>query len=258
MSETTLAYMRRGQRGIFAEVYFPRRVEAQGTIFTSLKDGYKEAVVKNYLRENVRSILRELQDYRHLFDAQWYDVPLSRRKPPTAKEALARIATYRSPFFGWSNYVVDGVFFRDDGQMIEEATQVIRLMFRSDSSYSAHAVAAGCQDVLHSMLFWIITRQGRLSEVSVWDKSEKKRFIKEHEPMPRHKREFIQKYFEPVARETFKWMGDSFMFVFGYLVRQFSGMLANLDKSEEEIWVTSFFNLTVSVMKKATLQPPTK
>ena len=46
-------------------------------------------------------------------------------------------------------------------------------------------------------------------------------------------------------------MADWFLFVFGYLVRQFSEKLAELGRPEEEIWVTMFTNLIVSVMKKA-------
>ena len=254
MPETALTYLRRGQRGIFAEVYFPRRVAAQGTIFTALKEGYQEAWVKDYLRLNVPALLQELQDYRHLFDPQWYDVPARRKVKPTAEDALARIASYVSPFFGWSNYVVDGVFWIQkegkEDKMIEEATQIIRLMFRFDSSYAPQAAQAQCQDVLRAMLFWIITRQGRLNELSAWDKAEQKRFVKEHEPLSKHKRDFIQKCFEPVAKKAFKWMGDCFLFIFGYLVRKFSEKLTELGHPEEEIWVASFFNLTVSVMKK--------
>lgn len=254
MPANALTYLQRGQRGIFAEVYFPRRVAAQGTIFTALQDGYSEAEVKNYLQRNAWFLLQELQDFRPLFVANWYDTAARRKQKPTKEDALARIASYVSPFSGWSNYVVDGVFFGEGGQMIEEATQIVRLMFRIDSRYASQAADANCQDVLRAMLFWIITRQGRLNEVSVWDKAERRRFLKEHEPMSKRKRDFVQKYFELVARETFKWMGDCLLFIFGYLVRQFSEQLTKLGHPEEEIWVASFFNLTVSVMKKATPQ----
>lgn len=140
--------------------------------------------------------------------------------------------------------------------MIEEATQVIRLMFRFDSSYAPQAAEAGCQDVLRAMLFWTITdRQGRLDEVSAWHKAEKKRFVKEYEPFIKRKMEFVQRYFEPVAKETFKWMGDCLLFTFGYLVRQFSERLTELGHPEEEIWVASLLSLTINITKKAPQQP---
>ena len=255
MVETALTYLQRGQRGIFAEVYFPRRVAAQGTIFDALQDGYSETLVKQYLMDNTDALLQELQDYQHVFNPQWYDIPAIRERKPTREDAQARITRYVSPFFGWSNYVVDGVFFSEEGRMIEEATQVIRLMFRFESRYVKEADTAQCQDVLRAMLFWIITRQARLSDVAPWHQAEQDRFMKEYEPMAPHKEEFVRDYFERVARETFKWIGDSFLFIFGFLVRQFSELLTNLGYPEEEIWVASFSNLTVSVMKKSSPQP---
>ena len=254
MPETALTYLQRGQSGIFAEVYFPRRIAVQGTIFGALEDGYQEVKVKKYLQKIADILLQELQGYQYIFDPLWYDVPSKRERKTTKEEAEARIARYMSPFFGWSNYVVDGVWFDDDGKPFEEATQVIRLMFRFDSRYVKEAVAAQCQDVLRAMLFWMITRQGRLDDIAPWDKIEQDRFIKEYEPMSKHKKQFAQDYFERVARETFKWMGDCFLFIFGYLVRKFAAKLIQRKKPEKEIWVTTFFNLTVSVMRKADQQ----
>ena len=134
MPETALTYLQRGQSGIFAEVYFPRRIAAQGTIFTALEDGYQEVKVKEYLQLNVPALLQELQGYQYVFDPLWYDVPARREQRTTKEDAEARIARYVSPFFGWSNYVVDGVWFDDNGNPFEEATQIIRLMFRIQPS----------------------------------------------------------------------------------------------------------------------------
>ena len=253
--KTVLTYLQQGQRGIFAEVYFPRRVAAQGMIFNALQDGYHEKYVKEYLRDHVDLLLQELQKHLQMLDPHWYDIPAGRRQTPTKEDALTRMESYVSPFFGWSNYVVDGVFFGQDGQMIEEATQVIRLIFRFASTYAQEAIEAECHDVLRAMVFWMITRQARLAEVARWDKAELKKFLREYESFTSKKREFAQKYFEPVAREIFKWMGDWFLFVFGFLVRQFSEHLTNLGYPEEEIWVTTFWNLTISVMVAAPQQP---
>ena len=250
MSETALTYLKRGERGIFIEVYFPRRVAVQGTIFDALEDGHNEEIVKEYIQRNVDALMQELPRHLRVFDSKWYDIPKSRKKKLTKKNALTRIESYISPFFGWSNYVVDGVFFGEDGKMIEEPTQIIRLMFRFESSYLSKAIELQCQDVLRTMLFWIISRQARLNEVSPWHPAEKKRFIREYEPFTKQKREFVEKFFEPVAREVFKWEGDCFLFIFGFLVRRFSEELVRRGRQEEEIWVASFFNLTVFVMKK--------
>ena len=78
MIETALTYLQRGQSGIFAEVYFPRRIAAQGTIFGVLEDGYQEVKVKKYLQKIADVLLQELQGYQHLFNPLWYDVPARR------------------------------------------------------------------------------------------------------------------------------------------------------------------------------------
>jgi len=100
---TTYAYQR-GERGIFAEIYFPRRVAAQGTIFKALQEGYSEDIVKTYLEHNVEALLEELRDYRQIFDPHQYDAERRRRAQLSVANALARIAMYASPFKGWSNY----------------------------------------------------------------------------------------------------------------------------------------------------------
>jgi hypothetical protein len=249
--EIGLTSLRRGQRGIFVEVYFPRRVTAQGTIFKALEDGYKEENVKDYLLGNLPRLLQEFREAQQVFHPDWYG-RRKRKDGPTVEDGRKRIDMYKSSFFGWSNYVVDGVFFGEGGKMIEEATQIIRLLFQFEGSFGEKAAQANCQDVLRAILFWVITQQGRLDDVAPWNKSEENRFLRDHAPMPRRKREFIREYFEPITRQAFKWRGDCFLFIFGYLVRQFSERLKELGHPEEEIWVTSFFNLTVSVLKKAT------
>lgn len=249
-----MTYLQQGQRGIFAEVYFPKRIAAQGTIFTALEEGHDEAKVKDYLQRNVDLLLQELPHHLHHFQVfydRWYETPASKRPMPTKEDALARIESYVSPFFGWSNYVVDGVWFDEGDEHFEEATQVIRLMFRFTSQYVEEAKQAQCHDVLRSMVFWMITRQARLAEVAFWDKVEFKKFLREYEPFTSKKRKFAQKYFEPVAREIFKWMGDWFLFIFGYLVRNFAARLTQRGKPEQVIWVTTFWNLTISELVKA-------
>lgn len=250
MPEPTPTYLHRGQRGIFAEVYFPRRVDAQGTIFSALSRGYREEVVKAYLARNAEDILAELQDYQHIFDHQWYDMPLTRKPKPSLEDTRRRIDEYVSPFYGWSSYVVDGVFFDNNGIKIEEATQVIRMMFRFDSTFTQRAADDGCQDVLRAMLFWLINRQARINELAAWDEAEQKRFLKEYDRWRPRKRKWVQKHFEPVAREAMKWREDCFLFTFGYLVRQFSERLRRLGHPEDEIWVASYFDLMIVRMKR--------
>lgn len=67
MTEAVPGYVyRRGQHGIYAEVYFPRRISAQGIIYTALELGFKEDVVKDYLVANVPTLLSEIKEYQQI------------------------------------------------------------------------------------------------------------------------------------------------------------------------------------------------
>jgi len=138
--------------GIFTEIYCPRRVAAQGTIFTALQEGYQGDNVKMYLKGCIGELIQELSEHWHILDPN----PEWKRVKPTPEKVAERIEMYQSPFFGWSNYVVDGVFWGRDDKMIEEATQVIRLIFQFESSFVQEARDVGCNDVLRAMIFWLI------------------------------------------------------------------------------------------------------
>lgn len=250
MAEPTKTYVHlSGQRGIFCEVYFPRRVVAQGTIFTALKEGHHESYVKKYLTRHITKIFQEMEDYRHVFHPHQYDKESVRSADLSEQDALERIKMYQSPFYGWSNYVVDGVFWDDKDVMFEEATQVIRIMFKIESTHLQKATKAKCQDVLRAMLYWFVTRQALIIERSYWDEHEQARFMAQQEPWPEHKQEFVNKNFASVAKEVKKWRDDCLLFVFGYLIRQFSERLSKLGIPEKEIWGTSLFNMNIGIRK---------
>ena len=154
MSEPETRYVfARSERGIFCEIYFPKRAAYMGRIFNALRFGLNENKVKLYLRNNVRALLDEFQGYPALFDPHNYSTTKLRTTTPSLEEALERVEMYRSPFAGWSVYSVDGVFLKQDGRMDEEAVQAVRIMFRFESSFETHAARANCSDVLRSILF---------------------------------------------------------------------------------------------------------
>jgi len=246
----TVYVLGRGERGIYGEIYFPKRAAYQGAIFDALRYGYDENRVKRYFQDHAEELLQEFQDHPRLFDPRHYETAKPRRSTPSVEEARERFGMYVSPFKGWSTYSVDGVFFDREGRMYEEATQVVRLLFRFTSSFVEQAVAAGCGDVLRSILFWTIARQARLGEHLPWSRAEQTRFTAEHAAWPKRKRAFVRKHFPGIAREVSKWIDDVGLFVFGYLVRQFSERVHTERLEEQEIWATSFFNLTVSVVRR--------
>ena len=241
----------RSERAIFSEIYFPKHAAHQGPIFNALRHGYSEEDVKRYLRDNARELLEELGDYQAL-DPHRYQLSRPKRRIPPLDEALQRIDMYKSPFKGWSMYSVDGVFFDQKCEPIEEATQVVRIMFRFTSSCAEQAEAAGCGDVLRAILFWVISRQGRIGRRAPWERAEQAAFLQHHQQWSKQKRAFVQKHFADIVKEIGKWMNDCALFVFGYLVRRFTESVLAEKMLEEEIWVTSFFNLTLNVVQRST------
>lgn len=131
----------------------------------------------------------------------------------------------------------------------EEATQVVRIMFRKESRFvkaAERAEGGDCKDVLRAIWYWAISDAGTLIEHVPWGVEEKARFIERHKPISDSKQAFAETFFESIVKEVAKWIDDCALFVFGYLVRIFSENVLKEQLTEEEIWVTSFFDLNVN------------
>lgn len=269
LDDNVLYTFTQSERALFAEVYLPKKVVYQGTVFKVLRLGYNAKRVKRYLYEKAEYLLKELKMYQNIFNPYQYDEENSGRNLanppfPTIQEAEQRIEMYASCFKGWSMYEVDGVWISDiydsNGVLIEadkvyeERTQIVRVMFRLPSAYTQEAIDAECFDVLRSMLYWSISSQGSLAGHELWDVQREELFIAHHKPWTEKKLAFAKKYFAPVAREVKKWLDDCALFIFGYLVRQFAANVIIKKEEEQEIWVTSFFNLTVNVVQRTKQQ----
>ena len=251
MPEETRYIFARSEQSIFSEIYFPKRAAYYGTIFDALRKGFKEDFVKEYLCLNVQELLNDFKDYPALFDPQDYTRERRVKTPVSVAEALERIEAYKSPFKGWSIYSVDGVFFDDATKvMYEEAVQVVRIMFRFESSYAAVAAQAGCSDVLRCILFSCIARQGRLYEHKLWGKAEEAQFIRNHAPWPARKRTFTKQHFADIAKEVNKWIDDRALFIFAYLVKEFGEKVLAEQLYEKEIWVTNLFDQNLNVIRR--------
>lgn len=253
--ESTWYAFGRSERCLSTEIYFPRRAAYQGAIFDALRLDHNEQHVKTYLRDNVRSLIKEFQSYPPLFDPQNYTTTTPRDTLPTVEEGQQRIEMYKSPFKGWSMYPVDGVFFGRRGKVYEEATQVVRIMLRFRSSFTKQAAKAHCEDVFRAILFWTISQQGRLNDHKRWSEAEQSQFIARHEPWPTHKRAFAEQYFGRIAGEVTKWIDDRALFIFGYLVRKFWARVLEEKLFEAEIWVIDLFDTTLNVIERVKEQP---
>ena len=250
----------RGRRAILAEVHFPKRVIYQSQIFDALKKGLDEEIVKSYLSTNIGDIMQEMQEYTLLFDPLQYQ----RRRFPrqisiSEEQAKQRIALYQSHFRGWSMYEVDGVYLNETPEKLhlpileridDERTQILRLIFRLESIHEETAKAERCYDVLEAIMRWVMAEHGRLDHIFPWRRGELHRFLGLHAAWPRHKRVFVDNYYELITKEVKKWIDDTGMFVFCFLIRNFwEGVIASKSR-EVEIWVANFFNMNLNIVKE--------
>ncbi len=173
--EQTMYPFARGERGLFVEVYFPKKAEFQAGIFNTLQNGKNIKLIKAYFKGYAQKLLTELALYPNLFDPDWYKTPPTERveiRTPTIAGARRRFDAYVSQFHGWSIDEVDGMFFKGE-KVYEERTQIIRLIFRFKSRYSRVAERENCIDVLRSILYYAITARGFVSGEAVWDEAHK-------------------------------------------------------------------------------------
>jgi len=239
---------RRGLRVIVAEMLFPKKVAYQPEMFKALREGLNGDRVKEYLLDHADDILHEMAEYPQLFDPLQYGRRhASKVLQPTPEEALERMKMYTHYFRGWSMYEVDGMFEREE---YEERTQVLRIIFRLESTFASAAKEAKCYDVLEALMRWVMAEHMRLDHILPWSKKEKQRFVHLHGPLPKYKQQFLDTYYEAVTKVAKRWVDDTGLFVFGYLVRRFWVEVLKQKRTEEEIWTVSWFNANLNMVKK--------
>lgn len=249
---TAIYTFTRSERAIYTELYFPKRIDYEAAIADALRTSLDERFVKGYLRDNLLNLLRELRRYPELFDPRQYTRTMPRIAPITEAQARRRIAQFRLPVDGWSRYPVEGVFrvLRGRRRIYEELTQTVRIIFRLDSRYRRAADDISCLDALRLMFAWLINDNLRLDEQRAWDAEERERFLARHEPWPDYKRVFVNEYFERAAKEAQKWIDDTALYLFGFLIRSFRRGIEVKGFREDEIWAGHFFNLGLNVIRQ--------
>lgn len=241
--------------GLFAEFYFPKRVVYQSEIIEALKDGVDESKVKKYLLLYAREFSKELATYPYVLDPQRY----AGRKTETISTAdiKKRIEMYKNPFFGWSTYDVEGSFLnikidkqtqREVRELQDELTQIIRVIFRFESELGI-AKKKGYERVVQSITSWLLMNYYHRVALPPYGDAEIQRFIDEHAPFREQELVYIKENYPTIATEILKWFDDCVIFTFGYLARRFWKKVAETGKREDEIWVTSFFNLGINVLR---------
>jgi hypothetical protein len=254
-----------GQRSILAEIYFPKRIAVQGTIYTALEEGLYVNYIRWYLTQKARRLRREMSAYPHWFDPNRYGE--NKKYPNKLAEAKARMKMCSQVFYGWSMYEVDGVFLKritENGKVItdEERTQVIRLMFKfEDRRAEALAQKHHYPEVYRAILSFILAEYAHTDNYKIWAEPEFERFFQRHASFwSKKKEEFARKLYKRLAPKMAKWIVDCGLFIFGYLIREFWNRIVELNKNrgtplEDEIWVASVFHLSINVMKPVQEKP---
>jgi hypothetical protein len=67
---------------------------------------------------------------------------------------------------------------------------------------------------------------GALVEHIPWGPEEQARFLERHEPMADYERVFVERNFEPIVKEAWRWIDDC------------------------ALWVTSFFDLIINRVRR--------
>ena len=102
-----------GQPTVQVEIYLPKKAHYQGVLYRTLTEGFDQKQVEQHFRDHHADIAL------FLIEAGFSDLPIAIRLP-------------ENYFTGYSMYEVDGVYFSGGG-IVEERTQVIRLLFSRDS-----------------------------------------------------------------------------------------------------------------------------
>lgn len=217
---------RRGEGGIFVEIYLPKKPEFQGRLYDTLTKGFKIENVKDHFNdpEKKPGIRRLLKDYRDV--VQFLGTP-------------EEVRTFPSVLKGYSMYEVEGVFYDSRNEIQGELTQVVRIMFRPD-------------------LRKLLSKYKHKDAARIINRTAKKylRYPGGHQAFERSGK------FTPMEREVVKhvakWANYVGLFIFGYLVYEICEQITLLcsegkmewDDAENEIWVTSFWNLVINPISK--------
>lgn len=224
------------ETGIFVEIYLPKKARFQGTLHDTLTKGFNPAYVKKHFRN-----------------------PKKRTKIKQLLEKYERITSYTNEmiddleevFFGYSIYEVDGVFLktgRDSPEVTrvnrksrarvitEERTQIIRIMFKPDleTFLKEHKDRRGD---INSLTRDYLRRSGTHDV-----------FVENHN---------LDELQMEVVIYLRKWVGDVGLFLFGYIIYEICAKILklfkqgklDLDQVEDEIWVTSLWNLIINKIK---------
>lgn len=220
---------------VFVEIYLPKKAKYQAVLYDTLTGGFDYERVKKYLKDNLESI-KELYNKISLFEdgmADW----------------LSEFFNGSPPLYnGYSMYEVDGVFRGEQGEIIEERTQIIRIIFKPNlgevfREFSFDRDEKKNQDKIREFIKTYLVIPHQLNRISV--KQGIKIFLNEF------KGENNIKELKKVIKFMIKWSESVGFFLFGYIMHNLCRRISRLReeenlKGEEEIWVTSLWHHKVN------------
>jgi hypothetical protein len=206
------------EHGIFVEIYLPKKAEFQGTLYQALTEGFDIEKVRSHFQANRDRINAFLQGHY---------------------SCEGRIDAMQQVFFGYSMYEVDGVYYDPKNKRtFEERNQVIRVMFKPDLD----AVNLSTLPV---------ERAQTVTKLFVRHAGKTQDFPEGHPQIYLNASEEEKALISNLLAHLEAWKYDVALFVLGYIVFEICERIQELGmvkgtNAEEEILVTSFWNLTVN------------
>jgi len=230
--------------GIFVELYLSKKAKYQRILYKTLTNGFDFELVKRHFlgskKKQIQTVLEHHSQWRKYSD-----------------KSIREMVPF---YWGYSLYEVDGVFYskmakrKSARRIIEERTQVIRLMFVPDMDTLASKLDPTTierRDILDVVKHYLRISGHRRGQhgANVIDKSLIERMKDKGDSVVGKNIENgnIAKILDFVE----KWFDDVGLFLFGYLIFEICRGLQKLGDAdevdyEEEIWLTSFWNLNIN------------
>jgi hypothetical protein len=167
----------------------------------------------------------------------------------TIADVKKRIKIYENHFFGWSTYDVNGAFLNTNvkpPELQDELVQIVRFIFQFESQLEI-TKKKGFEGIVQSITSWLLANY-RLA-FPVLNEAQRDGFISELAPLTETELSYVKDHYMTIASEVLKWFDDCALFTFGYLARRFWTRVAEAGKREDEIWITTFFNVGVNVLQ---------
>ena len=206
------------EHGIFVEIYLPKKAEFQGTLYQALTEGFDIELVRKHFQTKRERIDAFLQGHY---------------------SCEGRIETMQQVFYGYSMYEVDGVYYDSKNKKtFEERNQVIRVMFKPYlEGVNLEALPV---DRLQTITKLFVRHAGKTES-----------FPADHPQVYLNASDEDKAMISKLLIHLEAWKYDVALFVLGYIVFEICERIQELGmvkgkEAEEEILVTSFWNLTVN------------